>query len=340
MTAVLAGSDFLRTPLLATAQPEGFKEWHHFVIHGAGRRLLINFNLTSEPSGAGHFRMAPRVIVIDHDKQWTGAIERFDESEMEISADLGTLTIGGNRMVVHPDGYQVVIDLPGQGITGDLYFSSVSRPFVVNNQPLGDGRMCWLFVPKLRADGWLCIGGQEHRVDDEVAYHDHNWGRFWWGDDFGWTWGTILSQQSENPWSLVFLRMTDRRRLLCLSQALYVWHHDEPAAIFRHAAVQTRSHGLLGLPADCTLPAPMRLLLDGDVSDVPALVEIDATRAGDAVHTEFRAQSYARLAQPSEVSLNRSTVLCETSGTAKVSGSINGERIDFAGTGVFEFLYG
>ncbi len=84
----------------------------------------------------------------------------------------------------------------------------------------------------------------------------------------------------------------------------------------------------------------MRLLLDGDYSDVPALVEIDATRAGDTLHTEFRSQSYARLAQPSEVSLNRSTVLCETSGTANVTGSINGEPIDFAGTGVFEFLYG
>ena len=29
-------SDFLRAPVLASAQPEGFKEWHHFVIHGAG----------------------------------------------------------------------------------------------------------------------------------------------------------------------------------------------------------------------------------------------------------------------------------------------------------------
>ena len=340
MTAMLAGSDFLRTPVLATAMPDGFKEWHHFVIHGAGRRLLINFNLTSEPSSTNRFRLAPRVIVIDHDKQWTGAIERFDESELDISADLGTLTIGGNRMVVRPDGYQAVIDLPGQGMKGELQFTSVSRPFVVNNQPLGGGRMCWLFVPKLRADGWLRIGEIEHRVDNEVAYHDHNWGRFRGGDDFGWTWGTILSPQPENPWSLVFLRMTDRRRLRCLSQALYVWHHDEPAAIFRHAAVKTRSHGLLGRPADCTLPAPMRLLLDGEVSDVPERVEIDAARVDDAVHAEFRPHSYARLAQPSEVSLNRSTVLCETSGAAKVRGSINGERIDFVGTGVFEFLYG
>jgi hypothetical protein len=340
MTAALATSDFLRAPALAAAHPAGFKEWHHFVVHGAGRRLLINFSLTNETSRDGRHRLAPRVIVISHEKRWTGAIERFDDSELDMSPVLGALTIGSNRMIIRPDGYHVVIDLPGHDISGELDFTSASQPFVVNNQPLGQGRMCWLFVPRLRADGWLRIGGHEHRVEGELAYHDHNWGRFWWGDDFGWTWGTILSQTPKNPWSMVFLRMTDRRRLRCLSQALYVWHHDEPAAIFRHAAVQTRSIGRLGRAADCTLPAPMRLLLDGEVSDVPERVEIDATRAGDTVHAEFRPQSYARLAQPSEIDLDRSTVLCETNGTARANGTIDGERIDFVGTGVFEFFYG
>jgi hypothetical protein len=340
MTAALASSDFLRAPVLATARPEGFKEWHHFVVHGPGWRLLINFSLTNEPSRAGRLLLAPRVIVIAHDQRWIGAIERFDDSELDVSADLAVLAIGDNRMIVRPDGYRVVIDLPGHDIRAELDFTSVSRAFVVNNQPVGAGRMCWLFVPRLRADGWLHIGGEERRVEHEVAYHDHNWGHFLWGDDFGWTWGTFLSQGSEDPWSLVFLRMTDRRRLRCLSQALYVWRHDDPAAIFRHAALQTRSYGLLGRPADCTLPPPMRLVLGGEVPDVPERVEITATRAGDAVHAEFRPQSYARLARPSEVCLDRSTVLCETNGTARVSGSINGEVIDFVGAGVFEFLHG
>jgi hypothetical protein len=340
MSAVLAGSDFLRAPVLATAGPEGFKEWHHFVVHGKGYRLLINFSLTNETSRGGELRLAPRVIVIAHDERWTGAIERFDDSELDVSADLGDLTIGGNRMIVDPEGYQVVIDLPGHDIRGELHFTSVSRPFVVNNQPVGEGRMCWLFVPRLRADGWLRIGGRERRLESELAYHDHNWGRFWWGDDFGWTWGTILPHEPEDPWSMVFLQMTDRRRLRYLSQALYVWHHDEPAAIFRHAAVKTRSHGSLARTADCTLPPPMRLLLDGEVPGVPERIEVTATRASDSVHAEFRPQSYARLAQPSELALDRSIVLCETSGTARVSGSINGKDIDFVGAGVFEFLYG
>jgi hypothetical protein len=338
MTAILAASDFLRAPMLATARPNGFKEWHHFVVHGRGRRFLINFSLDNEGSDA--LQIAPRVIVIAHDERWTGAVERFAESELDVSADLGDLTIGGNRMTVGPDGYRVVLDLPGHDIRGELEFTSVSRPFVVNNQPVGSGRMCWLFVPRLRANGWLHIGGEEHRVENELAYHDHNWGRFWWGDDFGWTWGTILPERQEHPWSMVFLQMTDRNRLRCLSQALYVWHHDDPAVIFRHGAVKTHSSGSLPGGADCTLPPQMRLLLDGAVPGVPERLEITAQRAGDTVRAEFRSRSYARLAQPSEVHLDRSTVLCETSGTVRVSGIVKGEYIDFVGAGVFEFLHG
>ncbi|MHA3023484.1 hypothetical protein ACXPWS_24855 [Mycobacterium sp. BMJ-28] len=340
MTASLAASDFMRTPMLGTAEPDGFKEWHHFVIHAPGVRLLINFSLNNETAPGGRFRLVPRVIVIGHEDRWHGKIARFDESELTISPCLGDLGIGGNRMVVRPDGYQVTISLPEHDIHGELSFRSVSRPFVVNNQAVGSGRMNWLFVPRLHADGWMRIHGREHRFDDDVAYHDHNWGRFWWGDDFGWEWGTVLPRESDNPWSLVFLRMTDRRRLHYLSQALYVWHHDEPAAIFRHASIDVRTSGLLGRPADCTLPPPMRLLLDGEVPSVPARIEVTAARSGDTIRAEFQPQSYARLAQPSELSLDGTTVLCESSGTARMTGSINGADIDFAGTGVFEFLYG
>jgi hypothetical protein len=340
MSAVLARSDFLRAPLLATARPAGFKEWHHFVVHAHDVRLLINFSLNNEVFGRDEVRLAPRVIVIARDENWSGAVERFDEHALNVSADLGELTVGGNRMTVLPDGYHVLIDLPDKDIRGELHFASASQPFLVRNEPAGDGRVSWLFVPRLRANGWLRIGGREHRMDDDPAYHDHNWGRFCWGDDFGWTWGTILPTAPEDPWSMVFVQITDRSRLRSLSQALYVWHHDEPAGIFRHAAVRVRTEGLLGRAVDLTLPPPMRLLLDGEVPGVPERIDITATRAGDTVHAEFRSKSYARLAQPSEARLDRSTVLCETDGTVRASGTIKGKDFDFVGTGVFEFLYG
>ena len=74
MSAVLALSDFIRTPVLASARPDGFKEWYHFVVHRLGSRILINFSLTSEMSSTGEPRLTPRVIVIAHDQRWTGAV--------------------------------------------------------------------------------------------------------------------------------------------------------------------------------------------------------------------------------------------------------------------------
>lgn len=340
MTAVVPRSDFLRAPVLAAARPTDFKEWHHFVVHGRDVRLLINFSLNNEMFNGHDARLVPRVIVIAQDETWTGAVERFDGHAVDVSAELGELTIGGNRVTVLPDGYRVAIDLPDKSIRGELHFAPTSQPFAVRNQPVGEGRISWLFVPRLRAAGWLQISGREHRFESDLAYHDHNWGRFRWGGDFGWTWGTILPSGHQDPWSMVFIQLTDRSRLRYLSQSLYVWHHDEPAAIFRHAAVQARSDGLLRRGADCTLPPPMRLLLDGEVPGVPEQIDIAATRASDRVHAEFRPRSYARLAQPSEIRLDRSTVLCETDGTVRASGTIKGEDFDFVGTGVFEFLYG
>lgn len=334
MTAALTLSDFVRAPVLAAARPDDFKEWHHFVVHGPELRVLINFSLT------GHAPAAPRVIVIVHDRRWSGAVARFDTEDLDISADLGSMAIGANRLTLRPDGYDLTLDLPAHDIRGELHLTSVSKPFVVNNQPVGAGTMNWLFVPRLRTDGWLRIRGQNHPLDGAVAYHDHNWGRFRWGGDFGWTWGTILPRDADDPWSFVVLQMTDRARLRALSQALYVWHHGEPAAIFRHAAVRMHSHGVFGHGPDCTLPPPMRLVLDGRGPGVAERIDVEAHRAGDTVRAEFRPTSYVRLAQPSEVRLDAATVLCETSGTAHVTGRVGGRDIDFVGTGVFEFLHG
>ncbi|MGE2728060.1 hypothetical protein ACQI4F_01155 [Mycolicibacterium vaccae] len=338
MTAVLAAADFVRAPVLAAANPHEYKEWHHFVIHGRNRRILVNFSLTSESRGGRPPELVPRVIVIVHAHRWTGAVERFDPSATAISPDLGELSVGACRMTVLRDGYRITLAL--RDISGEIELTSVSRPFVVNNQPLGAGRMNWLFVPRLRAHGHLRIGGDEHRIHDELAYHDHNWGRFRWGDDFGWTWATILPSDTADPWSMVFLQMTDRRRLRFYSQAVYLWHHDDPAGIFRHAAVTAQSRGTLARPADCTLPPPMGLVLDGGVSGVPESVEISASRAGDTVQATFHAQSHARLAYPSETRLDGSVVLYETGGRARVTGTVAGKHLDISGSAVFEFLHG
>jgi hypothetical protein len=342
MTApTLTRRDYLRAPVLGTARPEGYKEWHHFIMARPGLRLLVNLSLTSIARPGQPPLLVPRVIVVAHTERWRGAVETFEPGALDISADLSALRVEGNRVAVGSDGYRVVIDLPAHGIAGmlDLVPTGRAPVVVVTNKPVGDGRLNWLFVPRLIADGWLRLEDETHRLAGAVAYHDHNWGRFRWGDDFGWTWGSILPDDPAAPWSFVVTRMTDRRRHRCLSQAVYAWRHDEQAALFRDASVSMRTGRPLGRPADCTLPPPMRLLL-GDASDVPASIDIEAARAGDSVRIGFRALSHARLAQPSEVDLDRSVTLAEIGGPARVVGAIGGERIDVTGSGVFELLHG
>jgi hypothetical protein len=237
----------------------------------------------------------------------------------------------------------VVLDMPERDIAGEVRFSAGAEPSVVlvNNQPLGgDGRLNWLFVPRLRADGWVRLGARARHLDGAVAYHDHNWGRFRWGDDFGWEWGSVLPTDIADPWSIVFMRMTDRRRHRSFSQALYLWRHDELVALFRDAAIQIRGSGFLRRDADCILPPPMRLVLDGAAADIPASIDIAAARSTDTVRAVIRPESFAWLGQPSEVRLDRSVVLAEISGTARITASIQGEVIGFAGAAIVELLHG
>lgn len=333
----LARGDFVRAPLLANARPDGYKEWYHFLVHQAGWRLLVNLSLTADAAG----RLVPRVIVLAEDERWDGVLQRFDPAELDVSPDLGALVIDRNRMTVGAGGYHLVVDLPDRDIHGELWLAPTDARYVqITNQPAGSGRMNWLFVPRLSATGRFRIGGREHRLDAAAAYHDHNWGRFRWGDDFGWEWGSVLCGGPDRPCSLVFMRMTDRSRLRTLSQALYVCRPDAPALLFRDAEVRVRGSGLLGGEPDCTLPPPMRLLLGGGAADVPASLEVTARRRGDSVTAVVQPGSFARVAYPSEVDLDRAAVLCETAGPATVRAVLAGEEIGGDGDGVFEMCHG
>jgi hypothetical protein len=134
--------------------------------------------------------------------------------------------------------------------------------------------------------------------------------------------------------------MTDRRRLRTLAQALYVWRHDEPAALFRDAAVRMRSTGRLARAADCTLPPVMGLVLGGDAADVPRRVTVTARQGGDRVHAEFDVESYARVVHPNEVSLDRAVVLVELGASVRAEGRVGEDHVDFRGSGVLEVLHG
>lgn len=321
----------------AIAKPDAAtKEWHHFVVHGRDARLIVNFSISLGEGPSD--RQLGRLIVLAHHHDWEGWIEEVSVTDIDV-VNNGVYGRFGESVIRFVDGgYLVELNIPQRGITGRIRFTPASKPFLKNNQPLGEGRMSWLFVPRLGADGWLQTASARLSMRGAVAYHDHNWGSFRWGDDFGWEWGSSLPTQPAEPWSLVFMRMTDRAHSIARSQCLYVWRNGEPVAMFRDSSVKVETDGFLRRPAKLTLPGVMGLLLQGTASDVPRRLELKAHRAGDHVTVVVEPDEYARVAIPAEIGPRDTVILHEISGEVRAWGMIGNHAIDMEGSGVFELL--
>ena len=71
----------------------------------------------------------------------------------------------------------------------------LERAIIVEDRlPFGSGWISWRAVPRLAVDGRLELLGHDHHLLRFSAYHDHNWGRWRWGDDAGWEWGAFLAE--------------------------------------------------------------------------------------------------------------------------------------------------
>ena len=316
-----------------------FKEWHHFVVHGDDCRILVNFSLNTEEWRTDG-RPSARVIVLVHHDEWAGFVSGIAPDEVDIARSGVDARFGASRLSFDGGAYQLDLHLPEHGLQGRIRLEPGTLPFVKNNQPLGSsGRMSWLFVPRLTADGWMRIGDIRFSMRRARAYHDHNWGRFRWGEDFGWQWGSTMPTRGSSPWTIVFARMTDSAHTQARSQGLYVWRDDEPAVMFRDVDVEVRTEGLLRSAPRVVVPGAMRLLRPGSASDIPAEHHISARRGRDALDVRFRPGDYGRIVIPSETDPEGLVVLNEVSGEVSAWGRVGGETIGEVGTGVFEYLW-
>jgi len=335
---VLHRTDFLRGSRRSLGETGPYKEWHHFVVHNQGFRLIVNFSLTDRTSPQGT-RTVPRVIVLVRHGDYSGTVENFDPKDCEVRTGRVAARLGPCSLELVDGAYELVVEVPAIRLRARLRLVPASTPFVVNNQPLARGsRLSWLFVPRLEAHGHVWVGDTRVSLRAAPAYHDHNWGRFRWGDDFGWVWGSVLPECSSDPWTIVFMCMTDRFRRRATRQGLYVWHERDPAAMWRDAAVTVAHDGLLRRPPALTLPTVMRVLRPGLASDLPAAVRIRGHQDGDQVQLRFEPDHYVRIVVPDEHDDLGVVVLNEVSGAVRAAGEIGGRALDLEGSGVFEFL--
>lgn len=337
---MLRQADFFRRSPSRLGGPAQHKEWQHFMLHGDEVHLLVNFSLVDDPFARDRRRgEVARLIVLARGDAWDGDVDRFEPEEVEVQAGGMDARFGDNRMSFRDGRFHLRVALRERPIAAELTMTPTIVPTLSSNQPLSRTRnISWLFVPRLAVEGTVTLDGRTLEVRDGPGYHDHNWGHFLWDDDFSWEWGSALPPDPANPWSVVYMRMADRGRSLCRSQALYIGCGGEQFRFFRDHDLRVTLHGRFDAGRCLKVPRIMAMLAPGTAADLPRRLEVDAAAGGDRVRMVFAPEDVAQLVLPSETRLDAVTIINEVSGRVSLEGSVRGRRVEMEGPGVFEFI--
>lgn len=324
-----------RTDYLRRALPwGGRKEWLHFCVRSGSVDLLVNFSVMDLEAGGE----VGRLVLIAHDgRSWFGDVETFAAPRIVAPGGGMDFVLGENSVRWYDDAFHVYATVAGLAV--DLRLRPRTHPVFIPNFPLAQGMpVHWLLLPRLQASGSVELNGDRHRWVDASAYHDHNWGRFAWGQDFSWEWGYALPDDPDDPWSAVIVRFTDRARTHTQVQSLLLWEGTELVRLLRDTSLTIRRNGLRRPPSPPRFPALMALLSPGTATDVPARYDVVADDRGDHVELSYTPEAVSQIVVPNDRDLGL-THINETLGPVTMTGTVGGRSLRFRGRGVFEFLH-
>jgi hypothetical protein len=337
---MLARDDYVRRSPAHFGGPAGHKEWLHFCVLGPDLDLLVNFSFCDDVrSDRARNEEVARVIVLARHGGWDGDIDAFAADEVRVAHAGVDIALGENRLVLCDGTYHLRLRLRDRPIAAELVLRPLVEPARAPNIPLRDGPpLHWVVTPRLVATGWVTIGRRTVRLSDTLAYHDHNFGHFRWGQDFSWRWAFALPDDGTVPWTVAFATLASRARNHALSQGVFVWRGARLCRTFRDGDITIESSPeFLALPRVFKIPRVMALLSPDVPTDVPRAVRLRAEAEGDRVDYEFSPEDIGQVVIPNETDLDV-TILNETTGRSRIHGEIRGESFAADGRSVFEFL--
>jgi len=340
LAELLPRLDYFRRSPARLGGRGGHKEWQYFLVSTGAGHLLINFSLQDDPWAVDPRRAeVARLTLLACGGGWRGGMERFPDTEVEVTPGRIDARFGTNTLRFEAGRYLLQVALREHVLSAELELVPTMRPLLFTNHPLAPGeQLSWVVVPRLEAHGTVTLGGQTLRVDRAPAYHDHNWGHFRWGGDFSWEWAHALPADAAHPWSAVFARMTDRRRTSVRYQSLFLWRAGGSVRTFRDRDLRLRHEGHFQPSRRLQVPPEMALLSPGLACDLPARMELTATAGGDTFHLRFAAEELAQVITPGECEPCTVSVLNELSGRVTSRGCVGGESFELEAAGVHELI--
>jgi hypothetical protein len=286
-------ADTLRPPSALDPTEPAYKDWLHLNLadHSSGAIGLVNLSLHGAPSDERSRAVGAALLHVPSEG-WIGNVEVCGLDEAVIGHS--SVALPAMAMALADDDQVLAsVDLPHDRLRLDLAAAPLSPPLDIELPvPLGPGWISWRVVPRLSLEGTAVAGGVTLDVAATSAYHDHNWGRWHWGDDLGWEWGCLLAE-APGP-AFVVSRTTDRAHAVG-SPPMLVVDDGGRRRSFLGGSLELVLDGVLDVEPR-RLPGSMAALhQDRGAPRVPARLTVRADDGRARVRLDFRARAFAQL---------------------------------------------
>ncbi len=341
LTAALAYRlDLLHPPGPGDDSAHLFKEWHHFVLISPDGDAMALVNLALHGDVRTDAGRATALVAgfagastFGHARAYPASRAVFDPRSPDLALPNATLGVDADGV------YRLRID-GGSGISLTARLRSDGTPFALwNDTPLGpSGSLNWTIIPAhveegrlLHADGILALEGWN-------AYHDHNWGRWQWGDDFSWCWAYLRARLPDGrPLVLSLSRSADRSGRHPGNRLVAVWVGGRLARVFTDASVAIEMSEPIDVSDAACVPAVARPLIAARRPRIPRAVSIHASAGPDHLSADIRSGRVMHIAIPRD-GRQGFVVASEAAGTFAARGVLDSVRFDVEGVGCVEAL--
>lgn len=334
------------TPLDDPRAPRDWKEWYHFILidPASGTRILANASLSGVP-GCGQIISTVLVTFAPETGSDHGAAYGFSadcewEPGMVRAAPLRIEGEGIACEIAGPDSRFESRDRYGQ-IDVAFRGRATAMPVLIPEfSPFGSGFIGWGLVPGVRVAGRLGLGDRQMRIDDTwFCYHDHNYGRFRWGEDVGWIWFVAsLQTPGGERVTLVLHRGNNRDQTRCGAPYLFVYRGDALRKVFMGDAVHLRWRWSARRRRPPRLPGAMATLFGERTLLLPIGLELKAADERDSLALDLVGDSNTELV----LADNRDrqyTFIEECTGRATMGCRLGGEELSTQGHFYAEFVH-
>jgi hypothetical protein len=328
--------DLLRLPSPLDATAPAYKDWFHLNLfdHASDSVGLVNVSLHGRPADPGA-RAIGTALIHQPGRGWSGNVEIAGFGEATIVPDGVLLAQVGIMLDPARRALHASARLSEEDLSLHLTGTAAARPIRLQlAQPFGTGWIAWFVVPRLRLEGRLELRDHAFDLASWAAYHDHNWGRWFWGEDIGWEWG-VFAARPPNPF-FVLARLTDRlHRRVSPAQLIVVqngWNRT-----FQPGSVAVRLEGRTDSPLRRLPGALAALHGDRTRPALPAKLTVEAVSGLDWVQLSLEVHAAAQLIEGDPMRPGYSFIH-ELVGEFEATGRVRDEDIAAGGLAVFEYV--